>query len=168
MNNKYNIILEHTYSAFCRQDDRKRDLETKTSYLLTVALILLGFIIEFVDIKHIFEIQTYDMKFIIITVFISIIYFATLGVIFTVIIMYIRILFNKIYANINVDKMVEKEFLEKDESDICKQLSEKYADFCDENTEINDKQASNFKIATIFLYVALLLLVVMYILFIFV
>ena len=164
---KYEIIYENAYKSFEKQENRKRDLDTKVSYLIAFTAVLLGCILEFIDINLIFQRDISNTKEICIVVIAFFMYLISIGLTFTVIAFYVKILINKPYANININKILEESFFNMDEKEIKLELAKKYVSFCNENTQLNNKQAIIFKKTTVLLFITLIMVAITYMIFIF-
>lgn len=165
---KYEIVYENAYKSFEKQENRKRDLDTKTSYLIALTTVILGCILEFIDINSLFQKSINNAKDICLVGIAFFMYVISIILTFTVIAFYVKILINKPYANININKILEESFLKMNQEEIKMELAKRYVGFCNENTQINNKQATTFKRTTILLFITLIIVAATHIMFLFV
>ena len=136
--------------------------------MLTLATVLLGCILQFININSLFQRNINDAKGICIVGISFFMYIVSIGLTFTVIAFYVKILVNKPYANINVNKILEETFFNMDEKEMKLELAKKYTGFCNENTQLNNKQSNTFKRTTILLFITLIIVAITHIIFIFI
>lgn len=165
---KFEIVYENAYKSFEKQENRKRDLDTKTSYLIALTTVILGYILEFIDINSLFQRSISNAKDICFVCIAFSMYAISIILTFTVMAFYIKILINKPYANININKILEESFIKMKQEEIELELAKRYVGYCNENTQVNNKQATAFKRTTILLFITLIIVAITNIIFLFV
>lgn len=135
------ILYENAAKGVESQIERKKEIDSKTFNMLSVTLILLGLVIEFVNIGDIFNYNVdINIPNILILVLMFLMYLAVIVLSTLIIIRYIIILKGKPYRTINPDMYIDKVERSKNKDEILNDLLEELVKSEKTNYTINEKQ----------------------------
>ena len=167
--NKYRLILDHCLMDLKEQNERKVNVDTKTSYVLIILVFLLGIILQGDIAKTIIGenfcentvfqiiIRSYMFLFLVIDIILCLISS----------IFFVNVLINKKYTKINSKLWDTSVLKDVNEIDIVKGLIENYTRAMENNTKINDKVMKAYKNGIIFLIISIFLTILICIVIIF-
>lgn len=162
----YRILYENAIKSSNQQDERKNVIDNKTNILLSIALVLLGIIIEFIDINKIFNydvITCINMKEITYRVILFLLYSSCLINCLIIIIRSLLILRGKEYRVISPQNFVENETMKKSEKELLKIFTEEYVENAKINSESNKKQMESYDSNIVLLLIELVVITILYI-----
>lgn len=135
------ILYDNAAKGVQSQIERKKEIDSKTFNMLSVTLILLGLVIEFVNIGDIFNYNIdINMPNILILVLMFLIYIAVIVLSILIIIRYIIILKGKPYRTINPEMYIDKGEKSKNKDEILDDFLEELVKSEKANSAINEKQ----------------------------
>lgn len=155
---KYKILLEHAYEDCKNQDVRKENFDTKTSYMFTFTSVLMGIIIQFIDIGKLVDISVNSLlncftlfKLILVGLYIADIILCIIAIFF-----YVGIINSRPYRKIDTKMFKEKEKIEKMTIlEVMQEMTQYYADITINNSKENDKISKKYKCANILILISL-------------
>lgn len=154
---KYKLILDHCLVDLKGQDERKVNVDTKTSYILVVLVFLLGIILEgnigatiigteFIK-KGVFEIIFRVIMFL---CYLADIVFCLISIFF-----FVNVLINKKYTKISTKLWNIKDLEDAREIDVVKGLISNYTNAIEDNSKVNDGVMKSYKNGIIFFIIAI-------------
>lgn len=148
------LLYENAIKSSDAQDARKKEIDNKTNYLITIAMILLGILIEHIDISKF----TDGTKNAIIRIFICDTYFITVVLSVIVLGLYMYIFLGKNYKNINSKILVDEKTKLMTEEQLLNEFTDTYTKISKSNAQLNDKQMKIFNIATYILAIEIIMM----------
>lgn len=155
---KYETILNHCEEICKNQDKRKNDVDTKTSYMLVVAVFLMGILLEnsvHIDLIFSNDINSLSVMEIIVRFHISLCYIASLILCLIGIFNFILVLINKKYEKLKVEIMRPNEINKEKYIKILKGLINNYIDITLINSKVNDKTLKQYKRGVILILITM-------------
>ncbi len=154
---KYKLILEHCLIDLKGQDERKVNVDTKTSYILVILVFLLGIMLQS-DIgntiigtdfceKEIFQIIVRILAFFI--------YLANIILCLISLFFLVNVLINKKYTKISTKLWNIKDLENANEIEVVKGLIENYSKVIENNSQINDKVMKSYKRGIVLLIISI-------------
>lgn len=165
-NNTYKILYENAVKSSNQQDERKNIIDNKVNILLTMTLVLLGIIIEFVQIDNIFRNTTdiaINIQGIIYRVLLFLLYVICLINCLIIIIRSLLILRGKKYRLINPQNFIAQEAMNISEDGLLKIFIKEYVENAKNNSEANKKQMEIYDSNIILMIIELILITILYI-----
>lgn len=155
---KYKILLENAYENCKNQDSRKENFDTKTSYMFTFTSVLIGIIIQYIDIGEIVK-EIFSVSLSWITVFkltLLYLYIADIVLCVVAIFFYVGIINSRPYNTLDTELLKNEEQIKsKSVLEIEKKMTEFYANITLDNSKRNDKISNQYKHANILVLIAL-------------
>lgn len=154
---KYKLILEHCMIDLKSQDERKVNVDTKTSYILVILVFLLGVILQSDVGKTIIgeEFCKKEIFQIVIRICVLLSYFADIILGLISMFFLVNVLINKKYKKINTQLWDINNLDDVKEIDVIKGLIDNYTKVIKNNSEINDKVMKMYKKGIIFLIISI-------------
>lgn len=167
---KYKLILEHCYNDFERQEQRKVNVDTKTSYVLVIWVFLLEIILQ-LDIIGIMKanfLEEYLVTQIVIKTVVYMCYLGNISLALISMFFLIRVLINRRYDKLSSSLWNIDEINSATELEILKGLINNYTRIINSNTKKNDKVMKCYKIGIVLLIISVFFTIVLYLLEIFI
>lgn len=144
---KYKLILEHCLIDLKSQDERKVNVDTKTSYILVILVFLLGIILQG-DIGTIIIGSNFcknGILQIVVRVCVFLTYLADIIICLISMFFLVNVFINKKYTKINTQLWNIKDLESATEIDVVKGLIENYTRAIEDNSRINDNVMKSYK-----------------------
>lgn len=153
---KYKLILEHCFCDLKNQDERKVNVDTKTSYILVVLVFLLGMVLQgnfgtTIIGKNFSENGTFQ---IVLRMIIFFFYIADIVLCLISMFFFVNVFINKKYTKINSKLWNVKNLENVSEIEVVKGLIENYTKAIEENSKVNDGVMKSYKNGIIFFIIA--------------
>lgn len=154
---KYKLILEHCQEDCRKQDERKINTDTKTSYMLVFAAFLLGILLNKSVFKDSFSqyLNNGNVNFIGTYFTIGLIYLAAITLCIISIFLYVMVLINRKYEKIDTELFNLQDLEDTNYIDIEKGLIRNYYEITKINSKINSKVVRMYGYATVLLLISL-------------
>lgn len=150
------MILNHCEETCKNQDKRKNDVDTKTSYMLVVAVFLMRILLEnsvYIDLIFTNDINSLSAMKIIVRFCISLCYISSLVLCLIGIFNFILVLINKKYEKLKIEIMRPDEINKEKYIKILKGLINNYIDITLINSKVNDKILKQYKRSVILILI---------------
>lgn len=162
---KKKVLYENAKELSKAQDERKSTIDNKANILLTIVLVLIGILIEFVDIGKLFTCipqNGLSLFQIVVRLLIAGIFVAAIVLSLDIIIRLVLILKGKTYRTIDPQKFIGKETQDMKLEEIFDTFAMEYAKNCEKNSNTNEKQMKQHDKCIVLFIICLFFTVVTY------